>query len=46
MRQQVHEKENSEFKPVKHCLKIDLVSYPAQVEGLVDMNIKNNSLII
>ena len=28
------EKENSEFKPVKLHLKIDLVSYPAQAEGL------------
>ena len=26
------EKENSEFKPVKLRLKIDLVSYPAQAE--------------
>ena len=31
------EKENSEFKPVKICLKIDLVSYPARAEGLVNM---------
>ncbi len=31
------EKENSEFKPVKLCLKIDLVSYPARAEGLVNM---------
>ena len=31
------EKENSEFKPVKRRLKIDLVSYPAQAEGLVNM---------
>ena len=31
------EKENSEFKPVKLGLKIDLVLYPAQVEGLVNM---------
>ena len=29
-------KENSEFKPVKLCLKIDVVSYPARVEGLVN----------
>ena len=28
------EKENSEFKPVKPCLKIDLVSYPSQAEGV------------
>ena len=34
MRQLVWEKENSEFKPVKLHLKIDLVSYPARVEGL------------
>ena len=26
-----------EGKPVKLCLKIDLVSYPAQAEGLVNM---------
>ena len=37
MRQLVLEKENSEFKPVKLRLKIDLVSYPARVEGLVNM---------
>ena len=30
-------KENSELKPVKLRLKIDLVSYPAQAEGLVNM---------
>ena len=30
------EKENSEFKPVKLRLKIDLVSYPARAEGLVN----------
>ena len=29
----VKEKENSEFKPVKHRLKIDLVSYPARARG-------------
>ena len=34
MRQIVYEKENSEFKPVKLRLKIDLVSYPARAEGL------------
>ena len=28
--------DNSEFKPVKLRLKIDIVSYPAQVEGLVN----------
>ena len=27
-------KENSEFTPVKLCLKIDLVSHPVHVEGL------------
>ena len=31
--------ENSEFKPVKLRLKIDLVSYPARAEGLVNMDI-------
>ena len=31
------EKENSEFKPVKVRLKIDLVSYPARAKGLVNM---------
>ena len=36
MRQLVKEKENSEFKPVKLLLKIDLVSYPARAEGLVN----------
>ena len=30
------EKENSEFKPVKLRLKVDLVSYPARAEGLVN----------
>ena len=29
--------QNSEFKPVKLRLKIDLVSYPAIAEGLVNM---------
>ena len=37
MRQLVKEKENSDFKPVKLRLKIDLVSYPARAEGLVNM---------
>ena len=37
MRQLVYEKENSEFKPVKLRFKIDLVSYPARAEGLVNM---------
>ena len=31
------EKENSEFKPVKLCLEIDLVSYPVRAEELVNM---------
>ena len=31
-------KENSEFKPAELRLKIDLVSYPAQAEGLVNMD--------
>ena len=35
VRQLVLEKENSEFKPVKLRLKVDLVSYPARAEGLV-----------
>ena len=34
VRQLVLEKENSEFKPVKLRLKIDLVSYRALAEGL------------
>ena len=33
MRQLVKEKENSEFRPIKLRLKIDIVSYPAQAEG-------------
>ena len=37
LRQLVYEKENSEFKPVKLRLKIDLMSYPARAEGLVNM---------
>ena len=36
VRQVVQEKENSEFKPVKLRLKIDLVSYLARAEGLVN----------
>ena len=35
----VSEKENREFKPVKLRLKIDLVSYPARAEGLVNIYI-------
>ena len=43
MRQLVKEKENSEFKPVKLCLKIDLESYPAQAErvGKWDNDVNN-----
>ena len=33
----------SDFKPVKLRLKIDLVSYPARVEGLVDMDIQDTA---
>ena len=36
-RQLVLEKENSELKPDKLRLKIDLVSYPARAEGLVNI---------
>ena len=36
MRRLVKEKENSEFKPVKLRLKIDLVPYPARAEGLIN----------
>ena len=36
MKQLVYEKENSDFKPVKLRLKIDLVSYLARAEGLVN----------
>ncbi len=35
VRQLVSEKENSEYKPIKLRLKIDLVSYPSRAEGLV-----------
>ena len=45
MRQLVNEKENSEFKPVKLRLKIDLVSSPAWVEALVNMAIGETYLI-
>ena len=37
VRRLVKKKENSEFKPVKLRFKIDLMSYPARVEGLVNM---------
>ena len=33
----LEEGKNSEFKPVELRLKIDLVSYPAQAEGLVNI---------
>ena len=39
------EKENSEYKPVKLRLKIDLVSYPARAEGLVNMDRKKTQKI-
>ena len=31
----VGQKENSEFKPVKLCLKIDFVLHPAHADGLI-----------
>ena len=37
VQQLVLEKENSEFKPVKLRLKIDLVSYPGWAESLVNI---------
>ena len=43
MRHLVQEKENSEFKPVKLRLKIDLVSYPTRAEGLVNIIMTFNS---
>ena len=45
MRQLVEEKENSELKPVKLRIKIDLVSYPARAEGVgkYDKNKKRTS---
>ena len=39
VRQLVLEKENSEFQPIKLYLKIDLVSYPARADWLVNMDI-------
>ena len=50
MRQLVKEKENSEFKPVKLRLKIDLASYPARAEefgkyGLLNMKKELENLI-
>ena len=38
------EKENSEFKSVKLRLKIDLVSYHARAEGLVNMDIWHKTI--
>ena len=37
VRQLVEEKENSELKPVKLRLRIDLVSYPVRAVRLVNM---------
>ena len=34
VRQLVKEKENSEFKLIELCLKVDLVSYPLRADGL------------
>ena len=39
----VYEKDNSEFNPVKLRLKIDLVSHPTRVEGLLNTQWKNLS---
>ena len=39
VRQLILEKENSEFKPVKVRLKINLVPYTARAEGLVNIYI-------
>ena len=44
VKQPVSEKENSELKPVKLCLKFDLVSHPARVEALVNTCNENDSL--
>ena len=40
MRQPVKRKENSKLKPVKIRLNVDLVSYPARAEGLINNNFK------
>ena len=45
MRQLVYEKGNTEFNPVKLRLKIDLVSYPARTEGLVNLYIDCHSIL-
>ena len=36
VRQPVWEKENFKLKPVKLCLKIDLVSYSTCAEGMIN----------
>ncbi len=41
----VQRKENSELKPVNLRLKIDLVSYPARAEGLVNSIIRGVMVI-
>ncbi len=46
VKQLVQEKENSEFIPVKLSLKIDLVSYPARAEGLVNMTIEKGMKLL
>ena len=43
VRQPVYEKEISEFKPIKPCLKIDLVSHTVRVEGLGKYMQKENN---
>ena len=37
--QPIWEKENSEFKPVKLCLEIDIALRSARTEGFVNINI-------
>ena len=46
MKQLVQEKENSELKPGKLRLKIDLVSYPARAEVLVNMIMMITTVIL
>ena len=46
VRQLIQEKENSELKPVKLRLKIDLVSYPARAEGLGKYAHRNTDMVI
>ena len=36
--QPIYEKENSKFRSVKHCLKINLVSHLAGSEGLINIH--------